>query len=203
METLEKNFTNFLDGRGTSDADKFKCLVNCVSPAVFELIEESDSFDSAIKTLSDLYDKSPNVIFARHLLATQRQQSCESLDAFLQNLCQIAKTCGFKAVTTVEYKEELIRDSFINGLTSPLIRQRLLENHSLTLQEAFDKASAMDHAQRNSELYCSDTSFYNSGNLSAMDLSSHVSSEKMERVNPAHTASITAAMPRRADELPL
>lgn len=199
----KKTFTNFLDGRGASDADKFKCLVNCVSPAVFELIEESNSFDSAIQTLSDLYDKSPNVIFARHLLATRRQQSSESLDAFLQDLRRIAKTCGFKAVTAAEYKEELIRDSFINGLTSPLIRQRLLENHSLTLQEAFDKASAMDLAQRNSELYCSDTSFHNSGNLSAMDLSSHVSSKKMECDDSAHTASLTAAMSRRADKPPL
>ena len=198
----KKTFTNYLDGRSTSDADKFKCLINCVSSAVFELIEESDSFDSAIKTLSNRYDKSPNVMFARHLLATRRQQSSESLDAFLQDLRRLAKNCEFKAVTAAEYKEELIRDSFINGLTSPLIRQRLLENRSLTLQEAFDKASAMDLAQRNSELYGSDNSFHNSGGLSAIDLSSHGMSRRIDCEDSTHTASITAAMPKRADKLP-
>ena len=174
-----------------------------MSPAVFELIEECDSFDSAIDTLSGLYDKVPNVMFARHLLATRRQQSSESLDAYLQDLRRLAKNCGFKAVTAAEYKEELIRDSFINGLASSLIRQRLLENSSLTLQEAFDKASTMDLAQRNSELYCSDNSFHTTGNVSSMSLSSHGMPRKMERDDSAHTASLTAAIPKNADKPPL
>ena len=74
-------------------------------------------------------------------------------------------------MTAAEYKEELIRDSFIlvYELTSSLIRQRLLENRILTLQEAFDKASAVDLAQRNSQLYCSDNSFHASGSLSAIE----------------------------------
>ena len=189
-----RTFTNYLDGFSATVPDKFKCLVNCVSPAVFELIEECPSFDSAIDTLADIYDKTPNVMFSRHLLATRRQQSGESLDAFLQDLRRLAKNCGFQAVTAAEYKEELIRDSFINGLTSSLIRQRLLEHRTLTLQEAFDKASSMDLAQRNSELYSSDNLRHASENLSAIE-SCRILTGSVQRDDS--TAALTAAVPKK------
>ena len=47
----------------------------------------------------------------------------------------------------------MIRDSFINGISYPLIHQRLLENKTLDLQTAFAQASALDLVQRNSEAY--------------------------------------------------
>ena len=47
---------------------------------------------------------------------------------------------------------------FINGLLSPEIRQRLLENDTLTMDSAFDKASSMDVAQRNASAYSSPVS---------------------------------------------
>ena len=47
----------------------------------------------------------------------------------------------------------MIRDSFINGLTSNYIRQRLLENEKLTLDQAHERARTLDLAQKNSEAY--------------------------------------------------
>ena len=47
------------------------------------------------------------------------------------------------------YKEEAIRDVFINGLESNLIRQRLLENRTLDLQNAYSQARSFDLAQKN------------------------------------------------------
>ena len=46
------------------------------------------------------------------------------------------------------YREELTRDSFINGLASSSIRQRLLTNDDLTLVQASELADSLDHAQR-------------------------------------------------------
>ena len=49
-----------------------------------------------------------------------------------------------------------MRDSFINGMKSHAIRQRILEEAgTLTLQQAWEKARAMETAQRNSESYSS------------------------------------------------
>ena len=87
------------------------------------------------------------------MLATRRQKPGETLTEFLQDLRKLSKNCNFKNVTAEQYREELIRDSFINGLLSPSIRQRLLENAHLDLKTAFDQANALDLAQKNAEAY--------------------------------------------------
>ena len=58
------------------------------------------------------------------------------------------------AVSTKPHKEEAIRDAFISGILSNEIRQRLLEDHDLSLQNAFDKARSLEIAQKNAEAYC-------------------------------------------------
>ena len=95
-----------------------------------------------------------NVIFSRYKLATRRQQGSETLEEFLQALHQLSKKCDLQAVSAEQYRQELVRDAFINGLASSTIRQRLLENQAQTkLTEIFDQAIALDLAQRNSEAY--------------------------------------------------
>ena len=51
----------------------------------------------------------------------------------------------------------MIRDSFINGLSSSYIRQRLLESAELIVEQAHDKARTLDLAQKNSEAYSQNT----------------------------------------------
>ena len=51
------------------------------------------------------------------------------------------------------HHDEAVRDSFIAGLRSPYIRQRLLENDNLTLDVAFTTARSLEVAQKNSETY--------------------------------------------------
>ena len=60
--------------------------------------------------------------------------------------------CNFWAVTATVHKERAIRDAFIGGLISKDIRQRLLENHKLTLAEAYEKV-CLELAQKNAESY--------------------------------------------------
>ena len=47
----------------------------------------------------------------------------------------------------------MIRDSFINGITSNYIRQRLLDNAELTLDSAYEIARTLFTDQKNPELY--------------------------------------------------
>ena len=97
--------------------------------------------------------KTPNNIFAPHELATRQQKPGESLDEFLEELKRLSKHCNFTAVSAETYRSEMIRDSFINGLTSNYIRQRLLENFELSLDRAYEIARTLHTAQKNSELY--------------------------------------------------
>ena len=128
-------------------------LTNYVSLKVYENIVECGDYSSAITTLESIYVKVPNEIFSRHLLATRRQGPSEPLDDFIASLKTLSKDCNFKSVSASTYREELIRDSFISGLRSTVIRQRLLENKTLTLESAIDQARALNSAITNSETY--------------------------------------------------
>ena len=148
IQTL-KNFVAVISQDGVN---KLGLLTNFVSPRVYETISECGSYDCALSTLQTLYVKPTNEVFARHSLATRRQQPGETLDEYFRALKMMSKECNFKAVTATQHCEEYIRDSFINGLQSPMIRQRLLENKTLDLTTMFDQARALDSAQRNSVL---------------------------------------------------
>ena len=98
--------------------------------------------------INEIYSLPKNSVFCRHLLATRRQQTDESVDQYLQSLKRLAKDCDFQAVTATQARDEYIRDAFINGITSNYIRQRLLENKTLDLNTAYDQAFTLEMAQR-------------------------------------------------------
>ncbi|KAK4312025.1 hypothetical protein Pmani_016518 [Petrolisthes manimaculis] len=148
-----KTFSNFLSSLGTGAPDKLHLLTNYVAPSVYTHIRDCTTYDEAIKTLQTVFVKPVNEIFARHQLSTRKQQPGESVDQFLQFLKLLSRDCGFKAVTATVYAQESIRDAFISGLSSSVIRQRLLEKHTLTLDEAMQLAQSLELAQRNAETY--------------------------------------------------
>ena len=75
------------------------------------------------------------------------------MDEYLQALKTLSKDCNFKDVTAAQHQEESVRDLFISGLQSSLIRQCLLENKTLEWATVFDQARALDSALKSSELY--------------------------------------------------
>ena len=88
-----RTFDNFIIECGIDPVpNKHRIITNLISANVYEHIEDCTDFQSVIDTLDNLFVKSPNVIFARHLLSTRRQQSRETLDQFLQDLRKLSKT---------------------------------------------------------------------------------------------------------------
>ena len=51
---------------------------------VYECIADSDTFNTAVNHLKELYIKPPNEVFARHLLATCGQKEEENIDEYVQ-----------------------------------------------------------------------------------------------------------------------
>ena len=149
----KRTFDNFLAVLPQTNLNKLSILANFVSPAIFQHIEECRNYEAAVGILQALFVKPRNEIFARHMLATRRQQPHETLDEYLQTLKRLSKDCNFQSVTASKYREESIRDAFISGLRSPPIRQRLLENNMLDLNTMFDQARSLESAMRNSESY--------------------------------------------------
>ena len=148
-----KTFSNYIEAISSHDPNKLNVLVNFLSPRIYAYISDCSTYETALETLSALYIKPKNEVFARHLLASRRQKPGETLDEFLQALKSLSADCNFKAVTAERHKEEFIRDAFISGLRSQQIRQRLLENKTLELSAAFDQARALDVAQQSLESY--------------------------------------------------
>ena len=84
------------------------------------------------RSIKQNYVKPSNEIFARHLLATRKQQPNET-DEFLQSLEILSRDCNFKNIDAITYLDEFICDSVISRLALNTIRQCLLENASTEL----------------------------------------------------------------------
>ena len=110
-----QTLTNYLAASKVDDGSKLPFLCNFVSHSIYELISDCESFNEAIATLKNLFEKPVNETYARHLLSTRRQLADESIDQYMQALKALAKPCNFKAVNAVDHQSEATRDAFIAG----------------------------------------------------------------------------------------
>ena len=96
-------FKNFVEAFPDEEVNKLNVLINYVFSEVYQLFYETTTYDEGINLLKSLYVKTPNEIFARHKLATRKQQPGESLDEYLQELKILSKDCNFSDVTAYQY----------------------------------------------------------------------------------------------------
>ena len=73
-----RTFSNFMQVTEQHNPDKLNILINYLAPSAFEYIADCKSYDDVIHVLK-MYAKPPNEVYARHLLASHRQQPGESL----------------------------------------------------------------------------------------------------------------------------
>ena len=92
--------------------------------------------------LQSTYVKQKNEIF----VCTCKQEPGQNIDQFMLHLKTLGKDCNFVATTAAESRDFALRDALIDGLLSPNIRQRLLENNTLTLEEAYKQARSLEQA---------------------------------------------------------
>ncbi|XP_026315169.1 uncharacterized protein K02A2.6-like [Hyposmocoma kahamanoa] len=165
-EHWKRTFESFLSNFTKETAGmKIDILINHVSPTIFAYISECTTYEEALDILDKLFNKPKNVVYARYILATRRQKHDESIDTYMQVLKLLAKDCQFGKVDAETNKSDNIRDAFITGLNSSKIRQRLLENVTLSLDKAYDQARSLEMAEMNSQSY-------ESSNLNAVQGSS-------------------------------
>ena len=191
LRTFE-NYLEALDQTRTEEdpaINQLRVLTNNVNFKVYDFIEGCDNYESAIEVLKKVYVKEPNTIFARHRLATAKQQPGQTLNEFMQTLHSLSKDCGFRDVTAEVYRREFVRDAFINGLVSSVIRQRLLENRDLDLETAFNQASSLELAQEHSQAYETQKASQVMA-LSSKDTDTFVDTEILRREDE-HVASVS------------
>ena len=149
-KTLRNLVTTSFDDK--TEVQKLSILTQYLTYKTYPIIEDATTYTEALKLLKDQFYKTKNEVYARHILYTRKQKSEETVDEFLTVLRQLAKDCNYQQVSAKDHQDQSIRDSFISGLKSPSIRQRILEE-SVTLQQAWEKARSMETAQKNAESY--------------------------------------------------
>ncbi|XP_078495354.1 uncharacterized protein LOC144750187 [Ciona intestinalis] len=149
LRTVEDFISSLSESQSSSSAiNKKRIVISCLSPDVYPYVEEAESYEEIIRTLRSVYIKKKNNIYSRYLLLSRQQSPEESIPEYIQELKSLSRQCEFTAVEANQYREELTRDAFINGLSSSVIRQRLLEVDSLDLMKAFELADSLDRAQK-------------------------------------------------------
>jgi len=127
-----KTFTNFLASFPAEPAitneSKLRYLIEHIDKDVYELISEYANYDQAIQTLERVYVKPSNIIFARHLLMSCKQETGQTVDEYLQKLKRTSKDCNYSAVDAKAHKNEAVREAFTMDLSSSSICLKLLEN---------------------------------------------------------------------------
>lgn len=71
----------------------------------------------------------------------------------MQSLKHLAKDSNFARVDGETNRDDNIEVAFISGIPSNKIQERLLENHSVTLDEAHNRARLAEMAEIDTENY--------------------------------------------------
>jgi len=75
-----RTFSNYLTIIEELHVDKLAALINHVSPSVYRLFSECNTYEDAIDVLRALYVKRKNEVYTRHLLTIRRQEAGETID---------------------------------------------------------------------------------------------------------------------------
>ncbi|XP_004208852.2 uncharacterized protein LOC101239603 [Hydra vulgaris] len=128
-------------------------MTNFVVPDVCEIISDCPNYEAAIQALQSVHIKPSNEVYAQQLLATRTQQPGESLDKYSLAFKVLAKECNFKQVFAIEYRNEYIGNAFITNISLQIVRQRIIENSTISQDEMFLKKRTLESVQKNAENY--------------------------------------------------
>ena len=152
-----RTFKHFLLCIESQKPNQLELLVNYLSTAVYKSVARFTTYEDAVHALESLYVPTKSEIHARHLLATYKQENGQTIDQYVQKLRELVVDCNYSAVSAEVRQDEAIRDSFISGLISSHMRERLLENQTLSLTQALNMARALETAQKHSLSYLSES----------------------------------------------
>jgi hypothetical protein len=122
--------------------EAYQLLTNLASPS-----KPSDlTYDGVVKLLQDHLQPAPSVLAERYRFRLRRQGSGESISEYIAELKKAARFCKFEGNLNVN-----LRDQFVCGLKSDVVRQRLFaEDDELSFGNAVKIATSLEAAERDS-----------------------------------------------------
>ena len=190
VRRFESYASHFAKSMSNEEADAYRlnALVNYADTEIYGYFDHCETYEEAEGILQELYVKEPSEIFARYILRMAQQKPSQTLSDFRCTLNKLAKDCSFSNLTAAQHKDLMVRDAFIAGLSSPEIRQRLLEHKTLTYSEAYRLAVTFDDAKRNNLEFSHPNSSF--GATSSMAANA-INTPPIDNVNVDQSASAT------------
>lgn len=140
----------FIDGLSINeiklDDHKLTFLRTHAGSDLFPLLENVTSFADALVILDKQFQTPTRLLYARHQLLSCVQKPDELISDFVKRLQILVHRCECKSLTAQEHKELLLRDSLVAGISSDIIRARLLElnDSHASLDECIALATAVE-----------------------------------------------------------
>ena len=130
-----------------SEAKQRVILLSVCGPHTYKLIrsllspqEPKDvSFANIVKQMTDHYQPKPFIIMQHFKFHSRSHKQGESVAKCIAELKQLVEDCGFG-----EFLKQMLRDRIVCGINDPRIQCRLLVEHKLTYQSAFELAQSME-----------------------------------------------------------
>ncbi|CAN7949544.1 unnamed protein product [Ixodes hexagonus] len=130
----------------TTDEQKRAVLLSCCGEQAYGLIvtlvkpvrPTTASYDEIKTAVRKHLHPRPSELYARFLFYRRNQAAEESVADYVTALRKLAEDCGFgdKQLPL----DVMMRDRFVCGIKNEAVQQRLLAEHNLTFQVAYDMA---------------------------------------------------------------
>ena len=145
--------STLLQQKKDSNEDKVKSSIflHCIGHKVrgiyntfiFEPKKHSMIFTKIIEKFDQYCIPRKNITFLRHKFFTHRQVEGQSFDEFVTSLRKLSADCEFGDLNSY-----LVRDIIVVGVTSNRLRERMLRESNLSLEQAIRLGQSAEETQK-------------------------------------------------------
>lgn len=151
VERLEMYFL----ANGVKEELKLPTLISACGESAYDLLSTLASprkpstltYSEAVELVRQHLQPKPSEMAERYKFRQRRQAAGESISDYITALKKLSKDCQFTTMLEIN-----LRDQFVCGLASDVIRQRLFAEENLTYEKAVNLAYSLEAAERDAAL---------------------------------------------------
>lgn len=152
---FKRNYDIFAIAKGLdekTDPVKINTFLNAIGKEAVEVFDtftltpdQKANYTEVVKAFEDFCKERKNVVFERYTFGSRNQKKGEPFDTFLMDIKKLARTCEF----TEEHN--MIRDRIVIGTTDTKLREKLLVERNLTMDQAIEKARSSETTRKQAQ----------------------------------------------------
>ena len=109
-------------------------------------VAETNKIDVLIKRFDLYFQPKKNIVYERYRFLSRKQLDGETIQHFVTDLKNRARNCEFG-----ELQDSMVCSMLVCGLQSDKIRERLLENGDITLEEALKICQSLEESRKHGQ----------------------------------------------------